>query len=87
MTSVIAMDYFQEKFHTGTTGTQVAIIFSLYTVLVNPLDRDLYLSLADAESHSAADPWSAPPLQPFSLTGSADARACSGGAWSSSSGW
>ena len=32
MTGIIAMDYFQAKFHSGTTGTQVAVIFSLYTV-------------------------------------------------------
>ncbi len=32
MTGIIAMDYFQAKFHTGNTGTMVAIIFSLYTV-------------------------------------------------------
>ncbi|KAK0630288.1 general substrate transporter [Bombardia bombarda] len=32
MTSIIAMDHFQNTFHTGTVGTQVAIIFSLYTV-------------------------------------------------------
>ncbi|KAM0806511.1 putative Lactose permease [Seiridium cardinale] len=32
MTGVIAMGHFQNTFHTGTTGTQVSIIFSLYTV-------------------------------------------------------
>jgi hypothetical protein len=34
MTGVIAMEYFQATFQTGTTGTQVAVIFSLYTVWV-----------------------------------------------------
>jgi sugar porter (SP) family MFS transporter len=32
MTGVIAMPHFQHVFQTGTTGTQVAVIFSLYTV-------------------------------------------------------
>ncbi|KAK3382656.1 general substrate transporter [Lasiosphaeria ovina] len=32
MTSIIAMDHFQNVFQTGKTGTQVSVIFSLYTV-------------------------------------------------------
>jgi MFS family permease len=32
MTSVIAMPHFQDVFHCGTTGSQVSVIFSLYTV-------------------------------------------------------
>ncbi len=32
MTSIIAMPHFQRTFHSGTTGSQVAVIFSLYTV-------------------------------------------------------
>ncbi|ORY62389.1 lactose permease [Pseudomassariella vexata] len=32
MTAIIAMPHFQNTFHTGTTGTQVSLIFSLYTV-------------------------------------------------------
>jgi len=32
MTGIIAMDYFQHQFQTGQTGTQVSVIFSLYTV-------------------------------------------------------
>ena len=34
MTAVIAMTRFQDTFHSGTTGTQVSVIFSLYTVYV-----------------------------------------------------
>lgn len=32
MTSIIDMPEFQKVFHTGTTGVQVSVIFSLYTV-------------------------------------------------------
>ncbi|KAK3694441.1 hypothetical protein B0T22DRAFT_477191 [Podospora appendiculata] len=32
MTSIIAMPYFQSTFQTGDTGSQVSVIFSLYTV-------------------------------------------------------
>ncbi len=32
MTGVIAMDYFQNQFHTGTTGAEVSLSFSLYTM-------------------------------------------------------
>ncbi|KAK3393329.1 general substrate transporter [Podospora didyma] len=32
MTSILAMKHFQNVFQTGTTGTQVSVIFSLYTV-------------------------------------------------------
>ncbi|KAI0015303.1 lactose permease [Xylariomycetidae sp. FL0641] len=32
LTGVVAMDYFQSTFHSGTTGTLVAIMFSMYTV-------------------------------------------------------
>ncbi|OAA56239.1 General substrate transporter [Niveomyces insectorum RCEF 264] len=32
MTSLIAMPHFQDTFHSGTTGPQVSVIFSLYTV-------------------------------------------------------
>jgi hypothetical protein len=32
MTSLIAMDYFKSTFNAGTTGTMVAVIFSLYAV-------------------------------------------------------
>ncbi|KAH9907176.1 lactose permease [Xylariomycetidae sp. FL2044] len=32
LTGVIAMDHFQNTFHSGTTGTIVAVMFSLYTV-------------------------------------------------------
>lgn len=34
MTSIIAMETFQSKFHTGDTGPTVAAIFSLYPVYV-----------------------------------------------------
>jgi MFS family permease len=34
MTAIIAMPHFQNVFHTGTTGPQVAVVFSLYTVYV-----------------------------------------------------
>jgi len=45
MTGIIAMDYFQYKFQTGQTGTQVAVIFSLYTVWVHPANPSLWLWL------------------------------------------
>ncbi|WWD22920.1 hypothetical protein CI109_107415 [Kwoniella shandongensis] len=32
MTAVLAMPHFQNTFHSGTTGTKVSVIFSLYTV-------------------------------------------------------
>ncbi|KAK3989939.1 putative transporter [Cladorrhinum sp. PSN332] len=32
MTSILAMPFFQEKFKSGTTGSTVSVIFSLYTV-------------------------------------------------------
>jgi hypothetical protein len=32
MTAIIAMPHFQNTFHTGTVGPQVAVVFSLYTV-------------------------------------------------------
>lgn len=32
MTGIIAMDKFQNQFHTGDTGPKVSVIFSLYTV-------------------------------------------------------
>ncbi|KAI1380504.1 general substrate transporter [Hypoxylon crocopeplum] len=32
LTGVVAMDHFQRTFHSGTTGTVVALMFSLYTV-------------------------------------------------------
>jgi hypothetical protein len=32
MTAIIAMDQFQAKYGSGTTGEKVSIIFSLYTV-------------------------------------------------------
>ncbi|KAI1840534.1 hypothetical protein JX266_013263 [Neoarthrinium moseri] len=32
LTSIIAMKHFQSTFHTGPTGTKVAVMFSLYTV-------------------------------------------------------
>jgi hypothetical protein len=34
MTSLIAMDWFQNTFHSGKTGEKVSVIFSLYTVYV-----------------------------------------------------
>lgn len=32
MTAILAMPYFQQVFKTGTTGGQVSLVFSLYTV-------------------------------------------------------
>lgn len=32
MTSILAMKHFQDTFHSGTTGSTVSVIFSLYTV-------------------------------------------------------
>lgn len=32
MTGIIAMEHFQSTFHTSSTGTQVAVMYSLYTV-------------------------------------------------------
>ncbi len=32
MTSILAMPFFQNTFHSGTTGQKVSVIFSMYTV-------------------------------------------------------
>jgi hypothetical protein len=32
MSAILAMDHFQNTFHSGTTGIKVSLIFSLYTV-------------------------------------------------------
>ncbi|ORY28829.1 lactose permease [Naematelia encephala] len=32
MTAILAMPHFQDTFHSGTTGTKVSVIFSLYTI-------------------------------------------------------
>lgn len=34
LTGIVAMDQFQEVFHSGKTGPTVSLLFSLYTVLV-----------------------------------------------------
>lgn len=35
MTAILAMPHFQDTFNSGTTGIQVSVIFSLYTVYVD----------------------------------------------------
>ncbi len=58
MTGVIAMDYFQAKFHTDQTGTEVAIIFSLYTVSVtSPGPAPDTVSPIDSRFHQRSHGW------------------------------
>lgn len=38
------MEHFQDTFHSGKTGTIVAIMFSLYTVSVSPTEAPLLVS-------------------------------------------
>lgn len=53
MTAVLDMTFFQDTFKSGTTGTKVSVIFSLYTVLVS-LPKSSFLQPNSADQLSSS---------------------------------
>jgi hypothetical protein len=51
MTAILAMPHFQDTFNSGTTGIQVSVIFSLYTVYVNNRSSTSWPGLWPTEPH------------------------------------